>query len=220
MAPLRGLLDSELEQVRDSVVQMASMVEEAVLHSVDALVDQDTALAEQAVENDNDINRLRFVIEDACFALLATQQPTAIDLRTVVTALNIITDLERIGDYAKGIGQIVVRMEGGDIAMPSHMTSRMARAVCDMMRAAVEAFVEGSTETAQQVAERDDEVDRMYRELFESVIQAMIAGEQGVRAGMHLLFVAHNLERVGDRVTNIGERVIFMQTGVMEELNW
>ena len=220
MAPLRGLLDSELEQVRDSVGQMASMVEEAVLRSVEALVDQDTELAEQVVENDDDINRLRFAIEEACFALLATQQPTAIDLRTVVTALNIITDLERIGDYAKGIGQIVVRMEGVDLAMPSQMTPRMARAVCDMMRAAVGAFVEGDAETAQQVAERDDEVDRMYRELFESVIQAMISREQSVRAGTHLLFAAHNLERVGDRVTNIGERVIFMQTGVMEELNW
>ena len=220
MAPLRGLLDSELEHVRDSVVQMASMVEQAVLDSIEALVDQDTELAEQVVENDDDINRLRFDIEDACFTLLATQQPTAIDLRTVVTALHIITDLERIGDYAKGIGQIVVRMEGSDLVMPSQMTPRMARAVCDMMRAAVGAFVEGSAETAQQVAERDDEVDRMYRELFESVIQAMISREQGVRAGMHLLFVAHNLERVGDRVTNIGERVIFMQTGVMEELNW
>ena len=220
MAPLRGLLDSELERVRDSVVQMASMAEKAVLDSIEALVDQDTELAEQVVENDDDINRLRFAIEDACFTLLATQQPTAIDLRTVVTALNIITDLERIGDYAKGIGQIAVRVEGADLAIPPEVTSSMARAVCDMMRAAVGAFVEGDVEAAQQVAERDDTVDRMYRELFESVIQAMISREQGVRAGMHLLFAAHNLERVGDRVTNIGERVIFMQTGLMHELNW
>jgi len=220
MAPLRGLLDSELDQVRDRVVQMASMAEQAVLDAIEALVEQDTELAEQVVENDEAINELRFSIEESCFGLLATQQPTAVDLRIVVTALNIITDLERIGDYAKGIGQIVVRLEGEELILPSQVTPRMAHAVCNMMHDAVASFVEGDVEAAQRVAEMDDDVDQMYRELFESVVQAMVDRAQSVRAGMHLLFVAHNLERVGDRVTNIGERVIFMQTGVMEELNW
>jgi phosphate transport system protein len=220
MAPLRGTLDRELEQIRDSIIQMGSMVEQAILQSVEALVEQDVELAQEIIDGDANINQLRFAIEESCFALLATQQPTAIDLRTVVTALNIITDLERMGDHAKGIGQIVVRMEGRDLIMPSQKTPRMARAVSEMIRSALEAFVEEDAEAAQQVSDMDDTVDHMYRDIFESVIQAMVSREHGVRQGMHLLFAAHNLERIGDRVTNIGERVIFMQTGVMEELNW
>ena len=220
MAQLRGLLHSELEQIHDDVIQMGDMVEQATVRAVDALLDQDVELAQEIIEGDEAINQLRFNIEDACFALLATQQPTAIDLRTVVTALNIIADLERMGDYAKGIGRIVMRMEGQELIMPSQKTPRMAQAVSDMMHEALEAFSERDVEAAQRVCDMDDEVDHMYRDLLESVLQSMIAREHGVREGMHLIFAAHNLERIGDRATNIGERVIFMQTGVMEEQNW
>lgn len=219
MASWRGLLDCELEQIRDDVVQMGEMVEQAVLRSVEALVESDVELAQQVVDDDQAINELRFSIEEACCTLLATQHPAAADLRTVVTALNIITDLERMGDYAKGIGQIVVRLGGQDVVTPAHKTPRMAKAVCEMLRAALEAFSEGDADAARRVCDMDDEVDHMYRDIFESVIQAMVAREHGVREGMHLLFAAHNLERIGDRVTNIGERVIFMETGIMTELN-
>ncbi len=219
MASWRGLLDCELEQIRDDVLQMGEMVKQAILRSVEALVEGDVELARQVVADDQKINALRFAVEEACCALLATQHPAAADLRTVVTALNIITDLERMGDYAKGIGQIVVRMEGREMVTPAHKTPRMAEAVCDMLHAALDAFSEGDAVAARQVCAMDDDVDHMYREIFESVIQAMVSREHGVREGMHLLFAAHNLERIGDRVTNIGERVIFMETGIMTELN-
>ena len=219
MAPMRGFLQSELEEISDCVTQMGDMVEHAILQAVEALADQDVESAQQIIDNDEQINQLRFSIEDMCLTVLATQQPAASDLRTVVTVLNIITELERMGDYAKGIGQIVVRMGGEDIFLSLNKTPHMAEAVCGMMHAALEAFVEGDIESAQRIFEMDDEVDRMYRDIFETVIKAMISREHNVRKGMHLLFAAHNLERIGDRVTNISERVIFMQTGVMEERN-
>ena len=219
VTPLRGLLQAELEQISDGVTQMGEMVEQAILQAIEALDDQDLELAQQVIDEDQAINQLRFEIEDLCFVVLATQHPAAIDLRTVVTALNIITDLERMGDYAKGIGQIVVRMGGEDLFMPMQKTPRMAEAVCDMMRTALKAFVEGDMKAAQRVFDMDDQVDHMYRDIFESVLQAMISRDQSVRKGMHLLFAAHNLERIGDRVTNICERIIFTQTGVMREHN-
>jgi phosphate transport system protein len=219
MAPLRGVLQSELEEISDGVTQMGDLVERALLQVVEALEDQDVELAQQIIADDERINQLRFEIEDLCFTVLATQQPVAGDLRTIVTALNIITDLERMGDYAKGIGQIVVRMGGEDLFLALQKTPRMARVVCDMTHAALEAFVERDVGMARQLFERDDQVDHMYREIFESVIKAMISREQSVRKGMHLLFAAHNLERFGDRVTNICERIIFMCTGEMQEYN-
>jgi phosphate transport system protein len=217
---LRGLLQSELERICDDVVQMGDRVEQAILQAVEALGDQDTELAQQVIDDDQVINDLRFSIEEASFTLLATQQPAAGDLRTVVTALNIITDLERMGDYAKGISQIVLRMRGEDLSMPSQKMPRMASLVSDMIHVALDAFVQRDAEAARRACEMDDEADHMYREIFESVLQGMIAREVSVRKGMHLLFAAHNLERIGDRVTNVGERVIFMVTGVMEERNW
>jgi len=219
MSPLRGALQSELEQVSNGLAQMGEEVVRAILQAIDALERGDVELAQQVVDRDQVINQMRFDIEHQCFTLLATQQPAAIDLRTVVTALNIITDLERMGDYAKGIGQIVVRTGGENLFLPQQETPQMANAVCDMLRMALEAFVDGDVEKAQLVFDLDDNVDHLYRGVFEMVIQSMVARKLSVRKGMYLLFAAHNLERIGDRVTNIGERVIFMQTGVMAEQN-
>ena len=217
--PLRGLLDSELEQITDDVIRMGGRVEEAIRRSIEALLEQDVELAERVIRDDEIINQLRFDIEEACFTLLATQQPTAIDLRTVVTALNIVTDLERIADHAKGVGQIVVRMGGEDLSVTLPKIPRMADAVAEMLHTVLIAFVENDAQTARRVGEMDDEIDHMYREVFDSIIQKMISHEYNVRKGMNLLFGAHNLERIGDRITNIGERIIFMVTGVMAELN-
>ncbi|MBN1640483.1 MAG: phosphate signaling complex protein PhoU [Anaerolineae bacterium] len=219
MSPLRGVLQSELEEISDGVTQMGDLVERALLQAVEALEDQDVELAQQVIDGDQRINQLRFEVEDLCFTVLATQQPVAGDLRTIVTALNIITDLERMGDYAKGIGQIVIRMGGEDLFLALQTTPHMARAVSEMTHSALEAFVERDVDLARQLFEMDDQVDHMYREIFESVIKAMISREQSVRKGMHLLFAAHNLERFGDRVTNICERIIFMCTGEMHEYN-
>jgi phosphate transport system protein len=219
MSILRGTLRSELEQIGSSLVQMGKKVVPAILQAIDAFTTGNVALAQQVIDGDKVINQLRFEIEHRCFTLLATQQPAAIDLRTVVTALNIITDLERMGDYAKGIGEIVIRTNGQNLSLPQFKIPHMAETVCDMLSTALDAFVEGDVEKAQSVFDLDDHVDHMYREIFEAVIQSMVDRDRGVQRGMYLLFAAHNLERIGDRVTNIGERVIFMQTGVMAEKN-
>jgi phosphate transport system protein len=216
---LRGVLESELEEMSDALTQMGGLVERAIVRSVEALSDQDVELAQQIIDEDERINQLRFEIEELCFTVLATQQPVARDLRAIVTALNIITDLERMGDYAKGIGQLVIRMQGEDLFLSLDKMPVMAETVRDMVHAALEAFVEQDIDRARQLFEMDDQVDHMYREIFESAIRGMISREHRVRKGMHILFAAHNMERIGDRVTNICERIIFMSTGVMEEQN-
>jgi phosphate transport system protein len=219
MAPVRSKLQTELGRITDGVREMGRLVERAVMRAVKALADQDVELGQQVIEDDEAINQLRFDIEAVCFAAMATQQPAAGDLRTIVAALNIITDLERMGDHAKGIGQIVINVEGEPLFLPAQKTPRMAKAVCQMIRTSVEAFVEGDVGKARRSFGLDDHVDGLYREVFESVIHAMVTRRQGVHKGMHLLFAAHNLERIGDRATNISERAIFSQTGVMEEQN-
>lgn len=219
MPRLRGVLESELEEISDDLTQMGGLVERAILRSVEALSDQDVELAQQIIEEDERINQLRFEIESKCFTVLATQQPVARDLRAIVTALNIITDLERMGDHAKGIGQLVIRMQGEDLFLSLDKMLAMAETVRDMVRASLEAFVEQDIDRARRLFEMDDQVDHMYREIFESAIRDMISRKHSVRTGMHLLFAAHNMERIGDRVTNISERIIFMSTGVMEEQN-
>jgi len=219
MPRLRGVLQSELEEIFDDLTQMGGLVERAIIQSVEALSDQDVELAQQIIDQDEQVNRLRFDIEDRCFTVLATQQPVARDLRAIVTALNIITDLERMGDYAKGIGQLVIRMQGEDLFLSLDRMPDMAEMVRSMVHAALEAFVEQDINRARQLFEMEDQVDHMYREIFEAAIRDMISGAHSVRRGMHLLFAAHNLERIGDRVTNICERIIFMSTGVMEEHN-
>jgi len=219
MAPVRGKLQNELDQITEGLTQMGRLVERAIIRAVKALSDQDLDLAQRVIQEDDAINQLRWDIEEQCFSLLATQQPAASDLRNVVAALNIIIDLERIGDYAKGIGQIVINVKGEDLFLPTQKTPRMAEFVCDMVRTSLEAFLEGDVEKARRIFDLDHQVDYIYREVFESVIHVMAARRHGVHKGMHLLFAAHNLERIGDRATNIGERAIFAQTGVMEELN-
>jgi phosphate transport system protein len=219
MAPVRGKLQRELDRITDRVTHMGEMVDRAIRRAVQSLSDQDVELARQVIAEDEAINELRFDIEDECYTLLATQQPAASDLRLVVAALHTITELERIADYAKGIGQLLVREGGERLLLPAENTLRMAEFVGEMMRAALEAFAQGDTAKAERVFAIDDDIDHMYREVYESIIQAMITQCHGVRKGMHLLFAAHNLERMGDRVTNISERVIFMATGVMEEQN-
>jgi phosphate transport system protein len=219
MPRLRGVLQSELEEVFDDLTRMGVLVERAIVRSVEALSDQDVELAQQIIDDDERINQLRFEIEDMCLTVLATQQPVARDLRAVVTALNTITDLERMGDHAKGIGQLVIRMQGEDFFLSLEQMPIMAETVRAMVHAALEAFVEQDIDRARRLFEMEDQVDRMYRDIFESTIRDMVSREHSVRKGMHLLFAAHNLERIGDRVTNVCERIIFMSTGVMEERN-
>jgi phosphate transport system protein len=208
-----------LQELRDDVLRMGSMVNTAIDDAVRALKESNLALAGQIIAEDEKINELRFDIEEHCVKLIARQQPMAGDLRTILTAMNIALELERMGDHAKGIAVIVQRMGGEAPVKPLIDIPRMANISCDMLRQSLDAFLSGDIEQARAVAKRDDEVDQLYTEIFQELIEIIAADTSLITRAMFLLFAAHNLERIADRVTNICERVIFLSTGRLSEFH-
>jgi len=215
---IRSAFDQELQELRDSVLRLGSMVDTAIGLSIQALKDRDLELAQQIINDDERINELRFKIEEDCLGLIACQQPAARDLRFIVAAMNIVLDLERMGDHAAGIGTIVLRMGGEPPLKPLIDIPRMARISQDMLRASLDAFTSEDEREAMAIPERDEEVDHLYNQIFRELITYMLEDPRTVTRAMYLLFCAHNLERVADRVTNICERVAFVATGRMEEI--
>ncbi|MBE7553947.1 MAG: phosphate signaling complex protein PhoU [Anaerolineales bacterium] len=216
---IRVAFDQALKELRDDVLQMGSRVNTAIDDAVRALKESNLALAGQIIAEDEKINELRFEIEEHCVKLIARQQPMAGDLRTILTAMNIALELERMGDHAKGIAVIVQRMGGEAPVKPLIDIPRMANISCDMLRQSLDAFLSGDIEQAQAVAKRDDEVDQLYTEIFQELIEIIAADTTLITRAMFLLFAAHNLERIADRVTNICERVIFLSTGRLSEFH-
>jgi phosphate transport system protein len=195
------------------------MTDEAIQNSLTALQTRDITLAQEIVQNDEQINNLRFEIEEACLALIATQQPAASDLRAVIAAMNIVVDLERMGDHASGIAKTVIRMGDAPLLKPLIDIPRMTKLGLEMLRASLKAFADVDADAAKAIAPRDEEMDYLYRAIFNELVEIMASNPEGVERATYLLWTAHNLERIGDRVTNIAERVIFMSTGDIEELN-
>ncbi len=203
---------------QDDILAMGSMVEKAILRSIDALKNRNIDLAKQVITEDAKVNEKRFEIEEKCIQLIATQQPMASDLRTIVSVLNVITELERIGDYATGIGRVVILI--GDepplkllIDLP-----RMAEKTANMLHRGLDAFINRDMAAAKQIAKEDDEIDSLYDQVFRELITFMAEDGRTITRATRLIWVAHNLERSADRVTNICERVVFMVTGKMEEI--
>ncbi|MGD8864140.1 MAG: phosphate signaling complex protein PhoU [Anaerolineales bacterium] len=216
---LRARYDKTYNGIVDSVLKMGAMIEQAIRNSLASLQNRDLILAEEVVERDEDINQLRFEIEEACLALIATQQPTARDLRAVIAAMNIVIDLERMGDHASGIAKTVIRMGEQPLLKPLIDIPRMAELALEMLRGSLKAFVDVDPDSAKAIAPRDEEMDHLYRAIFDELIGLMAKNPEGVERATYLLWTAHNLERIGDRVTNIAEQVVFMSTGHFEELN-
>jgi len=215
----RPSLDRELAAIADSVLRLGQMVDGAIERSIQSLAKRDAAVARAVVADDAAINSLRFDTEEACLALIATQQPAAGDLRTVVAALNIVSDLERMADHAAGIARIVIRMGDEPLLKPLIDIPRMAEACRQMVRDSLEAFVQRDAERARAIAGMDDTVDGLYQQVFRELLSFMVEDPGTTTRALFLLFAAHNLERIGDRATNIAERVIFMTSGEMRELN-
>jgi phosphate transport system protein len=209
----------ELERLQDEVLVLGSMVEKAVTRSVDALRARDTAAARALRAEDVLINRKRFEIEEAALLQIATQQPMASDLRRLAAILHIVTDLERMGDYAAGIAQICVEIGDEPHIKPLIDIPRMAEKAVSMLRRSLDAFVERDVAAAEAIAAEDDEVDALYRQVYRELLTIMLANPRTIDQATHLLWVAHNLERVADRVQNICERVVFVVTGRMHELS-
>lgn len=215
----RSSLDRELQAIQDDMLRMGEMVIEAIQSSLRALAERDRALAQQVVDGDAKVNRLRFDIEEACLALMATQQPAAGDLRAVVAAMNIVVDLERMGDHAAGIGRVVLRMGDEPLLKPLIDMPRMAEICRRMLRQALQAYLARDAEGALAIARQDDTVDGLYQQIFRELLTFMIEDPRTTTRALSLLFSAHNLERIGDRVTNIVERIVFMTSGEMREVN-
>lgn len=218
--PTRSAFDQELQELRDNVLRMGSMVDTAIGRSIQALKERDQTLAQNIIAEDEDINELRFKVEGDCVRLIARQQPAARDLRFIVAAMNIVLDLERMGDHAAGIATIVVRMGDEPLLKPLIDLPRMAQIAREMLRASLDAFMsENDKQEAMAITMRDEEVDQLYHQIFRELITFMIEDPRTVTRAMYLLFCAHNLERVADRVTNICERVAFVATGRMQEIS-
>jgi phosphate transport system protein len=209
----------ELERLQDEVLVLGSMVEKAVTRSVDALKARDIAAARALRAEDVLINRKRFEIEEAALLQIATQQPMASDLRRLAAILHIVTDLERMGDYAAGIAQICVEIGDEPHIKPLIDIPRMAEKAVSMLRRSLDAFVERDVAAAEAIAGEDDEVDALYQQVYRELLTIMLANPRTIDQATHLLWFAHNLERVADRVQNICERVVFVVTGRMHELS-
>ena len=216
---IRSAFDHELSELRDNVLRMGSLVDSAIGRSIRALKEGDALLAQKIIADDDAVNNLRFKIEEDCLGLIARQQPAARDLRFIVAAMNIVLDLERMGDHAAGIATIVLRMGGQPPLKPLIDLPRMAQISQEMLRGSLEAFMSDNPEAAIQITKRDNEVDGLYNQIFRELLTFMIEDPRTVTRAMYLLFCAHNVERIADRVTNICERVRFVATGRMEEIS-
>ncbi len=195
---------------------MGTLVEKAVHLSVQSLQDRDQELARQVIEEDDLVDRLEVELEERCMRLIALQQPLAGDLRTIGTVLKVITDLERVADYATNIAEMTVRLAKEPPARLPMDLSRMAGLTQRMLRESLDAFVNRDVELAEAVVRADDPVDEAFSSLYEELM-AFVLGRpsepQGVRQAIHLAFAARYLERIADHATNIAERVIYMVTG-------
>jgi phosphate transport system protein len=215
----RAVFDRELNSLSEDVLRLGDMVASAMDRSLNALREHDVPLAEEIIEQDADINDLRFQIEEACLGMIATQQPAAKDLRAIVAAMNMASDMERMGDHAAGIAKIVLRLDQKRFDEFPRSLTEMAKIVREMQRMALEAYARSDDNLAYEVASRDDYIDEHYHELFGELVEMMVQDPTTTATGVYLMFVGHNLERIADRMTNLAERVIFMTSGRMEELN-
>lgn len=209
----------KLQELRDDVVAMASMTDKAVARAVDALKRQDVPLAREVMNADRYINNHRWHTEERALHLIATQAPMAGDLRTISAAIHITTDLERMADHAAGIAKIVIQTSNEAMLKPLVDIPRMTDIAREMLSASVSAYIDGDVDAAKSVALRDDEVDALYDQIYRELLTYMMADPATINRATRLLWAAHNVERVADRVTNICEWVIFAVTGSLEELS-
>lgn len=215
----RDLFNAELREIQDDVLVLGSMTEKAILDAMEALRDGDAIWARKIIEDDNKINQKRFEIENRTIFVIASQQPMATDLRALASVLYIITDLERIADHAEGIARINLLL--GDEPLPRRLgyIPGMADRAVAMLRNSLKAYIDHDVDSARQICDADDEVDRLQDAVYDESIKAMIADPTTVQRNTYLIWCAHNLERIADRCTNICERVVYTATGHMDEMN-
>jgi len=214
----RVAYENQIQALRDDVVSMASMVDKAIARAIDALQTQNVGLARQVRKEDKIINAARWSGEERALTLIATQGPMAGDLRMIAAALQIFTDLERMADHAAGIAKIVIETADEAPLKPLVDIPRMSQISREMLSDAITAFVDGDVDIARRVAIRDDDVDALNDQIFRELLTYMMADPSTINRATHLLWAAHAMERIADRVTNVCERVVFTVTGETEEL--
>jgi phosphate transport system protein len=215
----RGTLESEESEIKDDILRMGSLVAERILGAIEALEDHDAEAATWIIENDRDINAMEREISDLITMTIATQQPVARDLRFLLTLDHVAYDLERMGDYAGSVAKQARKLAPHPPLKDHLRLPQLGRLVAALVRDVLGAVVDVDAERARAVARRDDEADDLYHAIFDDALDLMRADPANVDAGARILFAAHYLERVGDRVTNIAEDVVFLATGEATELN-
>jgi phosphate transport system protein len=215
----REAFDEQLKELQEELLEMGRRVDTAIDLSVQALADRDIDLSREVIKDDDAINEVQHDIEERCLVLIATQQPLASDLRVIFAIANIATELERMADHAKGIGQIGVMMGPREPLKPLIDIPRMAQKARWLLDRELEAFVNRDVDLARSLGDEDDEVDRLYDQVFRELLIFMMDDPRTITRATYLLWAAHNLERIADRAINIGERVVFLVTGRVEEHN-
>ncbi len=205
--------DEQLEELRRTIVRMGGMVEAELSGAVEALIRRDSEMARRIIESDKEVDVLEQKVDEQVIRLLALRQPMAVDLREVLCALKVATDLERIGDYACNIAKRVMALSQMRPIRSMHSPKRMARLVQSQIQRVVDAYVERDGEKALEVWRGDEEVDEMYTSLFRELLTYMMEDPRDITAGTHLLFVARNIERIGDHATNVAEYIYYLDTG-------
>jgi phosphate transport system protein len=215
----RDAFHQELRETEEAVVQMATLVEAEIARAMQALTRRDTLLAEEVVSSDGIVNEMQRSIRNRSISIMARQAPVARDLRELTTVQLVINELERMGDHAVGIARQTKRIAGYEDLPLAGELSEMAKLVRQQVRDVIQAFVDVNVQAARDICQRDDEIDRQYRQIFGELLERMTRDATTIQVATSLLFASHDLERIGDRVTNIGEDIIYMVTGEIEELN-
>lgn len=215
----RQTLDREIHHLQDEVLLLGSMVEQCMLNAIDTLKRRDLAAARRVYQYDEQINEKRYAIENKVLILFATQQPIAHDLRLLAAILEVITELERMGDYAKGIAKINIMIGEDDIPIPYREISHMGDLAVSMLHRALSAFISEDVNMAYRIPREDDSVDELFTQIYRKNVAGMIANPDTIDSANLIMWVVHNIERMADRVTNICERTIFIATGELLEIN-
>jgi phosphate transport system protein len=216
----RKTFSQEMQDLKDEILLLSSMVEQAVMSSVTALKDNDLERSRQIHSDDIHINKKRFEIENTIMILIATQQPIAHDLRRLAASLDICTELERMGDYAKAIANVNIHSEGLSLPRILRDVYSMAEKAVDMLHRAMTAFADEDLQAAKAILQEDDVIDECYSKLYNEAVHSVLDDPRNIERANYVLWTAHNLERLGDRVTNICERVIYIVTGQRLEMDY
>lgn len=216
---MRQVFQEQIRELLEDLLEMGRMVADSIDRSIEALARQDEDLANQVIEFDDEINALQHDIDEKCLVLIATQQPMAGDLRAILAVSNIAAELERIGDYTEGVARLAIKLSGEPFIKPLIDIPRMAEESRRMLLTSLEAFARQDVETARQIGKADDMVDALYDQIFRELLIIMMEQPKTITQATYLLWVAHNLERIADRTTNVAERVIFMDSGTIVDLN-